>query len=112
MGPGTEVIATSKSRSLPTRPKLTLNPNRPLSADGIRIDPPPSLPVQIGIMPTATAAAEPPDEPPGVRSGFQGLRVMPWRYVRVQLVEPNSGEVVSPTSTAPASSRRAASVAV
>ena len=62
--------------------------------------------------PTATAAAEPPDEPPGVRSGFHGLRVVPCRYVRVQLVEPNSGEVVSPTSTAPAACRRAASVAV
>ena len=76
----------------------------------MRIEPPPSLPVQIGIMPTATAAAEPPDEPPGVRSGFHGLRVMPCRYVRVQLIEPNSGDVVSPTSTAPAARSRAASV--
>ena len=71
----------------------------------MRIEPPPSLPVQIGIIPTATAAAEPPDEPPGVRSGFHGLRVTPWRYVRVQLVDPNSGEVVSPTSTAPAAAQ-------
>ena len=63
-------------------------------------------------MPTATAAAEPPDEPPGVRSGFHGLRVTPWRYVRVQLTDPYSGDVVSPTSTAPAARNRAASVAV
>ncbi len=68
----------------------------------MRIDPPPSLPVQIGIMPPATAAADPPDEPPGVRSGFHGLRVTPCRYERVQFVDPNSGAVVSPTSTAPA----------
>ena len=26
-------------------------------------------------MPAATAAADPPEEPPGVRSGFHGLRV-------------------------------------
>ena len=102
----------SKLPASPTRPKLTLKPKSPQYADGMRIDPPPSLPVQIGIMPTATAAAEPPDEPPGVRSGFHGLRVTPWRYVRVQLTEPYSGEVVSPTSTAPAARSRAASVAV
>src|SRR4029079_7139205 len=95
----------------PTRPKLVLKPNSPLYDEGMRIEPPPSLPVQIGIMPEATAAAEPPDDPPGVRSGFHGLRVVPCRYVRVQLVEPNSGDVVSPTSTAPACFNRAASVA-
>jgi hypothetical protein len=78
----------------------------------MRIDPPPSLPVQIGIMPDATAAAEPPDEPPGVSSGFHGLRVTPWMYVRVQFTDPYSGDVVRPTSTAPASRSRAASVAV
>ena len=76
----------------------------------MRIEPPPSLPVQIGIIPDATAAAEPPDEPPGVRSGFHGLRVVPCRYVRVQFIEPNSGDVVRPTSTAPAAFSRAGSV--
>ena len=30
-----------------------------------------------GASPAATAAAEPPDEPPGTRSGSQGLRVGP-----------------------------------
>src|SRR6266516_4826605 len=76
----------------------------------MRIDPPPSLPVQIGIIPDATAAAEPPDDPPGVRSGFQGLRVVPCRNERVQLVEPNSGDVVRPTNTAPAARNRSTSV--
>ena len=76
----------------------------------MRIEPPPSLPVQIGIMPDATAAAEPPDEPPGVRSGFHGLRVMPCSGEFVQFGMPNSGDVVSPTSTAPAARSRAASV--
>ena len=34
----------------------------------MRIEPPPSLAWAIGTMPAATAAALPPDEPPGVRS--------------------------------------------
>jgi hypothetical protein len=74
------------------------------------MEPPPSLPVQIGIIPTETAAAEPPEEPPGVRSGFQGLRVVPCKYERVQLTAPNSGAVVRPTKMAPAARRRATSV--
>src|ERR1700742_4554612 len=111
MGPGTDVSPLSNASWLPTRPKLTLNPNKPEYAAGIRIEPPPSLPVEIGILPDAPAAADPPDEPPGVRSGFHGLRVTPCRYVRVQLTDPNSGDVVSPTNTAPAARRRAVSVA-
>ncbi|MCZ7535334.1 MAG: hypothetical protein M5T61_04915 [Acidimicrobiia bacterium] len=90
----------------PTLPNVTLNPKRPLYAQGIRIEPPPSLPVQMGMIPAATAAAEPPEEPPGVRSTFQGLRVTPWMCERVQFVAPNSGEVVLPTTTAPAARRR------
>ena len=92
----------SKSLESPTRPKLTLKPNSPLYDAGVRMEPPPSLPVQIGIMPTATAAAEPPEDPPGVRSTFHGLRVTPWMYESVQLRDPNSGDVVCPTNTAPA----------
>jgi len=52
-------------------------PGSPEYDDGMRIDPPPSLPVHAGNNPAATAAAEPPDDPPGVRSVFHGLRVMP-----------------------------------
>jgi len=44
---------------------------------GIRIDPPPSLPVANGTMPVATATAEPLLDPPAVRSRSQGLRVGP-----------------------------------
>ncbi len=43
----------------------------------MRIDPPPSLAWAIGTMPAATAAAEPPLEPPVECSVFQGLRVGP-----------------------------------
>ena len=59
------------------RPNVGFIPGRPEYDDGMRIEPPPSLPVHAGNSPAATAAADPPDEPPGVRSGFHGLRVMP-----------------------------------
>jgi hypothetical protein len=44
---------------------------------GIRIEPPPSLACAALTIPAATAAAEPPDEPPDVRPRSQGLRVGP-----------------------------------
>ena len=43
----------------------------------MRIEPAPSPAEAIGTRPAATAAPEPPLEPPGVRCGFQGLRVTP-----------------------------------
>ena len=73
---------------------------------GMRMEPPPSPPLAMGSRPPATAAAEPPDEPPGVRSGSHGLRVVPWSLVRVQLIPPNSEAVVWPASTAPAARSR------
>ena len=50
-----------------TRPRDGLSPNSPHAADGMRIDPPPSFPCAIGTMPDATAAADPPLEPPAER---------------------------------------------
>jgi hypothetical protein len=76
------------------RPYVDFKPNRPVKPAGMRIDPPPSPPVAMLHSPPATAAAEPPDEPPGVRSGFHGLRVTPRRFVRVTLTPPNSLAVV------------------
>ena len=55
------------------------------------MEPPASDPVDRGTMPAATAAAEPPLEPPGVRSRRQGLRVIPNRRFFVNPVNPNSG---------------------
>ena len=76
------------------RPKFDFRPNMPVKPAGIRIDPPPSPPEAIGTRPPATAAAVPPDDPPGVRSGFQGLRVAPCNRVLVTLIPPNSLAVV------------------
>ena len=53
---------------------------------------PPAL-IGFGI---ATATADPPEEPPGVRLGFQGLRVIPYRGLSQKLEEANSESVVLP----------------
>lgn len=42
-----------------------------------------SLPSSIGLIPAATATAEPPDEPPAVRSGRHGFTVRPYRSFQV-----------------------------
>jgi len=68
----------------------------------MRIEPPPSLACAAGRMPAATAADAPPDDPPGVRSSDQGLRVSPHSTDSVEAVSPSSGEAVRPKITSPA----------
>jgi hypothetical protein len=45
-------------------PRDGLIPKRPQTLDGMRMDPPPSLPWAAGARPAATAAAAPPLDPP------------------------------------------------
>ena len=66
------------------RPKLGFNPTVPQNAAGIRTEPPMSEPSARGTQPAATAAPEPPDEPPGVRALSHGLRVTPQRGLSVK----------------------------
>ena len=68
---------------------------------GIRIDPPPSLPVATAHNPAASADAAPPLDPPGVRSMFQGLRQGPPNRFSVVPDWPNSGVLVLPSMIAP-----------
>ncbi len=49
----------------------------PQSAAGCLMEPPVSEPSAQGASPPATAAAEPPEEPPGTRVGSQGFLVGP-----------------------------------
>ena len=49
----------------------------PQNAAGMRIEPPVSDPSENTHSPAAKAAAEPPLDPPGILSGFQGLRTGP-----------------------------------
>jgi hypothetical protein len=62
--------------------------------------------VATGTIPLATAAADPPEEPPGVRVRSQGLRVTPLAAVAVQGKIVSSGTLVIPIGIAPAARRR------
>ena len=48
-------------------PQLGFNEHTPQKFAGTRSDPPMSEPISSGVMPVASAAAEPPDDPPGTR---------------------------------------------
>src|SRR3954469_150995 len=103
IGPTCATVPNGDSGHAGTRPNDALMPNRPVKPQGMRIEPPPSVPIASGPMPAATAAAAPPEEPPGVFAGFHGLRVMPVSGLSVTPFQPNSGVVVLPRSTAPCS---------
>ena len=81
-------------------------PTRPQQAAGMRTLPMPSLPWATGTIPAATAAADPPLDPPGVRARSQGLRVMPCTESVAPKTQ-SSGTRVSPTTTPPAARMRA-----
>src|ERR1700722_15959279 len=83
-------------------PYVGLTPTTPHSAAGWRMEPPVSLPSATDEKPAATAAALPPDEPPGTRSRLWGLRVGPKAECSVDEPMANSSMLVLPTKTAPA----------
>lgn len=78
----------------------------PQADAGIRSEPPPSLPCATATMAAATAAADPPLEPPGERAGSQGLRVAPNAVDRVSGDMASSGVLVRPRNTIPAARSR------
>src|SRR5207249_3233795 len=64
-GPCTDKpLISALSGAVDTRPRLVFRPTSPLTLDGMRIDPPPSLPGAAGSRPDATAAPAPPLDPP------------------------------------------------
>ncbi len=65
-----------------------------------------------GARRAATAAAEPPEEPPGTRSRSHGLRVWPVALFSVDEPMANSSMLVLPRMTAPASWSLRTAVAV
>src|SRR5262249_26071942 len=74
------------SGAIDTRPRDGLSPNRPHCAAGIRIGPPPSVACATG-RPADTAAAAPPEEPPGEYSRIPRIvagAVEPRLGIRVQ----------------------------
>src|SRR3984893_3691178 len=82
-------------------------PNTPEKQAGMRIAPAPSLPRLRTPIPAAQGAAAPALLPPGVRSRFHGLRVIPVSGLSPTALQTNSGVVVLPTLAAPAPFRRA-----
>ena len=98
--------------SVGVRPRDGFSVTRPQHAAGYRSDPPASPPLATDTMPDATADAEPPLDPPGVRVRSQGLRVAP--NARGSVVAPldSSGTFVLPTITNPAHSNRCVSSVV
>src|SRR5512143_213639 len=94
-----------------TRPYVGFQPTRPHRAAGCRTEPPVSVPIASGTAREATEAAEPPEDPPGTRPGFHGLRTGPYAEFSFDEPIPNSSQFVFPTTTAPARTRRATHVA-
>ena len=60
-----------------TSPKVGLNPVTPQHAAGILIDPPLSLPSAASTRPAASAAADPPLDPPAILSAASGFGTHP-----------------------------------
>src|SRR5579884_4006176 len=84
----------------------------PQKAAGCRIDPPVSEPSETVARLAATAAAEPPLEPPGTRVGSCGLRVGKKPEFSVEDPMANSSQLVFPRITAPAASSLSTAVAL
>ena len=83
----------------------------PQNAAGCRTEPPVSDPSAMRVMPAATAAAEPPDDPPGTRSGASGFFVGPKALFSVDEPIANSSMFVLAMTMAPASRSRRTAVA-
>src|SRR5262249_61190098 len=60
-----------------TIPWVAFHAVSPQQCAGIRSEPPVSEPNAITAEPLATAAADPDDDPPEIKSGFHGLRTRP-----------------------------------
>ena len=58
---------SGKQPSCGTRLAVGLKPVRPVSAEGMRIEPPVSVPMAAIAIPSVTEIAAPLEEPPGIR---------------------------------------------
>ena len=92
-----------------TRPKVGRSPEAPQARQGETMLPRVSLPIAKPTSPAATAEAEPADEPLEPVRGSHGLRVRPPNQWSPIASAPSDSLA---TSTAPASSSRAATVAL
>ncbi len=98
-----------KSGPSVVRARVGFSPTIPHIDAGKRIDPPMSFPCATATMPDATAAADPPLDPPVERVRSQGLCDAPYASGSVVTLVASSGVLVLPTNTKPAARKRAAS---
>src|SRR5437870_13868321 len=89
------------------RPYVGLRPTTPHRDAGWRTEPPVSVPSAHTASPAATAAADPPEDPPGTVSRFHGLWTGPKPEFSFEDPMANSSQFVLPTRTDPAARRRA-----
>src|SRR5579884_4205904 len=87
-------------------------PTIPQSAAGWRVEPPVSVPIAHGASPAATAAALPPEEPPGTRARSHGFSTGPNPEFSFEEPIANSSWLVLPSSGAPAAVSFSTTVAV
>src|SRR6185436_15599772 len=106
IGPMCDTLHTVLAGYAGMRPKDGLCRKMPANDAGMRMEPPPSVPIAIGARPAATAAEAPPLDPPGVRSRRQGFRVSPKTRLWVAPSHPNAGVLVFPIMMPPAAFRR------
>ena len=73
------LVASGKVPPEGTRDAVGLKPVSPQNAEGMRIEPPVSVPRAATAMPSATETPAPEDEPPGIRrpARSQGLLGVP-----------------------------------
>ena len=82
-----------------------------VSAAGCRIEPPVSVPVAAGAMRAATAAADPPEEPPGTFFRSHGFFTGPYQLVSFEEPIANSSMFALPSVITPACDSRSTTVA-
>ena len=94
-----------------TEPYVGRSAVTPLSAAGIRTEPPVSVPSAARHRSAPSAAPEPPLEPPGMRAASQALAQVPKWGLSLVAPKASSCMLVLPTITAPAERSRRATTA-
>ncbi len=94
-----------------TRPCVGRSALTPQNDAGLRSEPPVSVPSAASTIPAATATAEPPLEPPGMRSRSHGLRQAPHAWFCVVAPKLSCSRLAFATTTAPAARSRRTAVA-
>ena len=107
MGPGqSSEGASGRTPSIGSAPVVGFSPTTPQNDEGMRMDPPVSVPRAIGTTPPASAAADPPLDPPVMREGSHGLAVGPHAETRLVAPAASSCMFVLPITMAPAARKR------